>query len=73
MQMRSLYEIEGEKRGMQKIALRQLRKKFGELPERVQARISAMDSETELEALLDAILDARSLADLGLADGAGGA
>jgi hypothetical protein len=73
-QMRSVYEIAGEKRGTvigrQEAALLQLRRKFGTLPERVEARIRAMETADELDTLLGAILDAGSLEDLGLSDDA---
>jgi len=69
--MRSVYEIEGEKRGKRDAVLRLLRRKFGALPEPVEAHVGALESEAELDTLLDAILDARALADLGFRDGRG--
>jgi hypothetical protein len=70
--MRSVYEIQGEKRGtlqgMRDAALLQLREKFGELPDRAEARVRSMESTAELESLLRAILRANSLAELDLAD-----
>ena len=64
--MRSVYEVRGEKRGKQDAVLLQLHEKFGELPERVEARVRAMETNEELEALLRQILRANSLAELGL-------
>jgi hypothetical protein len=65
-EMRSVYEIQGERRGKQRAALLQLREKFGELPERIEARIRAMETDAELEVLLRRILRANSLSELGL-------
>ncbi|MDQ3813199.1 MAG: DUF4351 domain-containing protein [Armatimonadota bacterium] len=62
--MLTIYEVRGE----QKAALRLLRRKFGDLPEPIEARVRAMQEE-ELDALFDKILDAQSLADLDLTDG----
>jgi hypothetical protein len=64
--VRSVYEIEGERRGKQEAALLLLREKFGELPEHTEARVRSLQPEAELEALLRAILHAHSLAELGL-------
>jgi hypothetical protein len=67
-QMRSVYEIRGERLGQQRAALTLLRRKFGPLPEWVEARVRAMETVVELDALLGAILDAGSLEELGLTD-----
>jgi hypothetical protein len=41
--------------------IRQLRHKFGELPEDLEARIQKIEADDELEALLDRVIDAKSL------------
>jgi hypothetical protein len=64
---------EGEERGVKvgvvqgkrETLLRQLALKYGSLPERVTARIDAMDSMEELDACLGRILTANSLEELG--------
>jgi hypothetical protein len=64
-EMLTVYEQRDEIRGKRDATLRLLRKKFGDLPESVEARIQAMETEAELDALFDAALDAQSLDDLG--------
>jgi hypothetical protein len=66
--MRSVYEIEGERRGKQDSALLLLRERFGDLPESAEARVRAMQTDAELEALLRGLLRATSLTELGLVD-----
>lgn len=68
------YEERGEERGLQKgrqegllageraVLIRQLRRRFGEVPPAELARISAADAAT-LERWADRVLDARSLAE----------
>jgi hypothetical protein len=48
------------------VLLRQMRRKFGELPEGVTARIESITEPEELDALSDRILDADSLEEMGL-------
>ncbi|MDQ3813286.1 MAG: DUF4351 domain-containing protein [Armatimonadota bacterium] len=71
-EMRSVYEIEAEKRGIVRgkrdVALLQLWEKFGHLPEQVETQIRAIQSESELNELLKAIIHASSLTELGLDD-----
>ena len=56
-------ELRGELRGERKAILRQLRRKFGELPEHVVVRVEAADAKT-LEQLEDKVLFAASLEDV---------
>ena len=56
---------------LQRAALLQLRRKFGELPEQVEAQVRGMGTEAELDALLAAILEAGSLAELALDEESG--
>lgn len=52
--------------GRKALVLRQLRKRFGSLPEEAIRRLEAMNSVDELDALGERLLTARSLDDLGL-------
>jgi hypothetical protein len=56
----------GVLKGKRNLLLRQLRHKFGELPESVEAKINAIETEEELDKLSDLILDANSLEEMGL-------
>ena len=53
-------------RGKRDTLLRQLRHKFGELPEDLKARIKSIETVDELDILLDRLLDARSLDEVSL-------
>ena len=64
--MQSVYEIEGEKKGLRKAVLILLRSKFGELSPSVEARVQSMTTEDELDNLFNSALQAPSLATLGL-------
>jgi len=48
--------------------LKVLRRKFGELPEAVTARIEGIGSEEEFDALFERALDANTLDETGLAE-----
>lgn len=50
----------------QQLLLRLLRRKFGELPEAVEARVRSTTDTSWLEGCVDRLLDVGSLADLGL-------
>lgn len=56
-------------KGKRDTAVMQLRLKFGDLPERVEERVQAMETQAELDRLLKAILDAQSLDDWGFNKG----
>lgn len=49
--------------------LRQMRRKFGDVPNPVVQRLKAIMDDDMLDALADRILDAQSLDDMGLSDG----
>lgn len=51
---------QGIVRGKRDTLLRQLRRKFGELPESLVARVEAVETEVELDTLLDQVLTAAS-------------
>jgi hypothetical protein len=53
-------EQRAEQRAQRSIVLRQLRRKFGELPEHVMARVQAADTDT-LDRYTDKLLFANSL------------
>jgi hypothetical protein len=57
---------EGEARGARRLLLRQLQKRFGELPAAALARLEAADLAA-CEALAERVLEANSLEELGLA------
>lgn len=54
---------QGRHQGASAMALRQLRRRFGPLPEPTEARVEALTTE-QLESLGEALLDFVSLADL---------
>jgi Domain of unknown function (DUF4351) len=60
----------GEARGARQLLLRQLRKRFGELPPEVVARVESAD-RSWCEEMGERLLDATSLDELGLAGGGG--
>jgi hypothetical protein len=62
---------EGVLAGERRALLRQLRTKFGELPQTVTDQVNALPSTEELEVLFDRILTARTLDEMGLS-GSGG-
>ncbi len=55
--------------GKQHLILRQMRRKFGDVPEAVVKRLEAIMDDDVLDALADRILDANSLEDMGLDGG----
>jgi hypothetical protein len=71
--MLTVYEERGIAKGtlqtLRRTLSKLLRARFGELPERVVARIEAMESEAELDALLERVLMASSLEEMGLNEG----
>ncbi len=66
--MLTVYEERGILRGKRDTLLRLLRRKFGELPESVLARVQAIQTEAELDRLSERILDAGSLEEMGLTE-----
>jgi predicted transposase YdaD len=62
--------LEGEARAARSFLLRQLRKRFGELPPEVVARVESAD-RSRCEEMVERLLDATSLDELGLAGGGG--
>jgi hypothetical protein len=72
-------ELRGEQRGEQRgllkgqrtTVLRQLRRKFGELPEKIVARIQAAETEA-LEQFEDKLLFAQTLDEVFVVEGSGG-
>ena len=56
-------EQKGEKKGEAKLLVRQLTRRFGELPAAIHEQIAVADSDT-LEKWGDLVLDARSLKDV---------
>jgi flagellar biosynthesis/type III secretory pathway protein FliH len=56
---------QGLARGKRETLLRQMRHKFGDLPEAVSARVEAVFDMNELDRLLDGVLEAESIAALG--------
>ena len=60
---------EGIAQGKRDTLLRQLRHRFGELPEGVVAQIERIENPGELDALIDRALEARSLMEMGLMEG----
>jgi hypothetical protein len=65
-EMLTVYEERGIVKGKRSMLLKQLRLRFGELPENVVARIQAMETEAELDALSERFVTATSLEDMGL-------
>jgi hypothetical protein len=66
--MLTIYEERGIIKGKRNMLLRQMRKKFGELPEAVVMRLQAIQADEELDQILDRVLEAHSLAEIGLPD-----
>ena len=64
--MLTIYEERGIIKGKRDALLKQLRFKFGEVPEAVSAKVQAIDMEAELDTLLERVLQANTLADMGL-------
>ena len=62
--MLTIYEERGIVKGKRDLVLRQLRHKFGELPERITSIVQAKQTEAELDALFDRVLDAHSLGEV---------
>ncbi|MBW4616697.1 MAG: DUF4351 domain-containing protein, partial [Desmonostoc vinosum HA7617-LM4] len=54
---------EGKQEGEQRLVLRQLQRRVGELPQQVQGRIQTLSLE-QLEALGEALLDFTAIEDL---------
>jgi hypothetical protein len=65
-QMITTYQQRGIEQGKRDALLRLARRKFGELPENVVAKIEAVTAEAELDALLERVLTAASLSEMGL-------
>ena len=59
-------ELEGEIRGKQEILLRQLRRKFGPLPEPFVQQLTAIDDPDALDELSEQVLTAVTLDDITL-------
>lgn len=59
--------LEGDLRGRKALLLRQLKKRFGSLPEEVVRKLDMMNSVGELDELAERLLTAGSLEELGLA------
>jgi len=55
---------EGEARGKRETLLRQLRRKFGALPQDVEQRIQALTEVSQMDELLDRILTAASIGEM---------
>jgi hypothetical protein len=66
--MLTVYEERGILRGKRDTLLRLLRRKFGDLPESVAAKVQAIQTEAELDRLSERILDAGSLEEMGLTE-----
>jgi hypothetical protein len=64
--MLTIYEERGIIKGKRDALLKQLRFKFGDVPEAVAAKVQAIDMEAELDVLLERVLQANTLADMGL-------
>jgi hypothetical protein len=64
--MLTIYEERGIIKGKRDALLKQLRFKFGDVPEAVAAKVQAIDTEAALDALLERVLQATTLADMGL-------
>jgi hypothetical protein len=65
-QMLTIYEERGISKGKRDALLKQLRFKFGDVPEAVSAKVQVIDTEAELDTLLERVLQANTLADMGL-------
>jgi len=69
-EMLTIYEergiIKGILRGKRDMLLRQLRRRFGDLPEHLEARVRSIEAPDELDDLLDRFVDARSLDEMRL-------
>jgi hypothetical protein len=64
--MLTIYEERGIIKGKRDALLKQLRFKFGDVPEAIAAKVQAVDTEAELDRLLERVLQATTLADMGL-------
>lgn len=64
--MLTIYEERGIIKGKRGALLRQLRFKFGDLPEATVAGLQGIGTEAELDALLERVLGAKTLHDMGL-------
>ena len=64
--MVSIYEERRMIKKAQNVLLKQIRSKFGELPEQVEAKIRSILDEELLDTLLERILTADSLSDMKL-------
>jgi hypothetical protein len=58
--------LEGEIKEKRATLLRLLRKRFKNLPRKVEARVTATTNMRDLESWIDNILDAESLAEVGI-------
>jgi hypothetical protein len=65
-QMLTIYEERGIIKSKRDALLKQLRFKFGDVPEAVSAKVQSVDMEAELDTLLERVLQANTLADMGL-------
>jgi hypothetical protein len=59
-------EARGEARGLRRALLKQLRLKFGDLPDDVPEQLQGIESIEQLDGLLERLPTANSLAELGL-------
>ncbi len=65
-EMVSIYEERGVIKGAQNMLLKQMRKKFGELPEQIEIKMRGITDEAELERLGERFVTADTLADMKL-------
>jgi hypothetical protein len=65
-QVVTIFEQRGIEQGKRDTLLRQLRRKFGDLPQDFVTKIEAVTAEAELDTLLERILTANSLDEMGL-------
>ena len=65
-EMLSIYEERGIVKGMRNMLLKQMRAKFGDFPEHIEAHVRSITDEAELDTLSERILSANSLAEMGL-------
>jgi len=65
-EMLTIYEERGIIKGKRVTLIRLLRRKYGELPEDLEARVLSIQTAEELDVLLDRFVDARSLDEMRL-------
>lgn len=64
--MLTIYEERGILKGKRDLLLKLLRRKFGDLPEAMAAKIQGIEDEAELDGLGERVLSARTIEDMGL-------